>query len=300
MEENDKLPVRESIRNKHRNLGWWVGESTHSFTRQHAFRQHLKRFLLKNIGRPYDKVYSEFCQKFPERIGKLDTRAEFRFCCPFESTFCFNKPCHRVEPVYCGSDGIIKATKQRGFKPKPHIDFVDPNEPVFYQLSQSLIDKYPGFWPAICTLLRKEDYERLLVVQDKMTREMKVGFIRKIADTGRWYETFSKLHNLRYWNVPDFSRFFIELPQESLVRVKKGDVEYKQIRAEQSDSQKVRARENQRAMDEKAANLLASIEQDRKEKEKLRNKIKVESHGFDEETSFKGEPYHGRKGKSIR
>lgn len=302
MEENDKLPVRESIRNKHKTPGWWVGESTHTFAKQHSFRQHLNRFLLKNVGRPYDKVYSEFCQKFPKNIGKLDTRVEFRNCCPFESSTRLKGTWywHRTAPTYCGSDGIIKAMKQGKVKPESYVDFVDSEEPVYYQLSQTLIDKYPGFWPTVCKLLRSEDYIRLLEVQDKMTEEMKKGFIRKIGDTEKWYLTLSRFHQTPPWNIPDFGRFFIELPQESLVRVKKGDEGYKQIRAEQSDSQKVKARERKRAMDEKAASLLANIEQDRKEKEKLRNSIKIESHGFDEETSFKGEPYHGRKGKSIR
>ncbi len=79
-----------------------------------------------------------------------------------------------------------------------------------------------------------------------------------------------------------------------------GTPEYSRITAEQNDAANKARREYKQQNEEFASDLLHNIETDRKAKEDEINRQKIIKHGFDEDESFRGPEYHGKKYKKRK
>ena len=60
----------------------YYGKGDHVIREKHydhdtGFWRDLERFFDGRLGRDFDYVFSEFCNKFPKYVGRVNTRVEF-------------------------------------------------------------------------------------------------------------------------------------------------------------------------------------------------------------------------------
>ena len=73
-----------------------------------------------------------------------------------------------------------------------------------------------------------------------------------------------------------------------------------QICKENQDKKNKINRDSLKEKKDKQKSLLHTIMKNRKEEEHQENLVKIQAHGMDEKTSFRGEEYHGQKRKKKR
>lgn len=114
------------------------------------------------------------------------------------------------------------------------------------------------------------------------------------------YDKIKNFLNCAFWwqkakvNIEPNSFAVVRVNEITLER---GSKKYKRYRGEQKDAYKKVIRENNKAREEKLKTYIKEIYEEEKKKESLENLNKIKKHGFDPNTSFQGDSYHGQKRK---
>jgi len=261
-------------------------ESTRLFYKQ------LDKFLLSNVNRPYEKVYGEFCAKWPARICRyVDTREAIRRECGTGATHGHRVGCYnQYNDFYVTDKGILKKnplsfrfcqkpkkTITVGYNCKTEYHWVFNKEWLSYPDVIDYMEKTIGI--STTSDIIREEY-----IPKKV--------INILESKWRWKDFFQE-H--RHWD--DCKRWVYEQRSYSCpVTLKKGTNEYSRYISEERQSQELAYKRKKREREKKASTLLHDLEQKKKIKEEAQNLVDRDRLGFDEE-SFKGEFYHGQKRK---
>lgn len=276
-----------------------------------------KELINKYIGKPYDM----FIKAWHERTKSLRKQGV-----PLKPKYINHVPTDKPDTYwdefYVDFEGIIRKNPDYGKhwcrRQKKPIKVIE-KEVIKYNLKSDIHSKNwctstPFYM--ILSILRRyfstTDYNDILaggIPKDKFDRMVESSWHSGINFA---IDRFAHKHNARLIEVNNhayrgiknwchydcFKDLFDADYSESVYRyIYPGTPEYSQITAEQNDASKKARREYKHQKEEIAANLLHNIESDRKAREADLNRQKIIKHGFDENESFRGEEYHGKKHK---
>lgn len=272
------------------------------YYRKINFFDECKRFINHSIGRNFDKVFHEFCQKYPKIVCGIKTRDHFFWL--FEDRF----------PLFYIDEQKRIQKYKLDPKPKKYVEFVEDDvDELEYmvEINRAVIDemnfrlffigKLPRFY---YDLLYKErnrfiscDHYYKIMHNFHVDTYMLRCFIKEQCEKDR------KLYQL-LWNemsneLSESGGIFRKVMITPTKRFYKGDKEFYRYYAELEDSRKKTERERKKRIKEQQENLLHDITEIRKRKELEKNLIDRDRHGFDDE-SFKGDFYHGQKRKKEK
>ena len=272
------------------------------------FYDKCRRFIRANVGRNFDKVFSEFCQKYPKFIKDINTRAHFidEFRRGVHNTYFFNE-------FYTDNQNRIQLVKREPRK-KCGITYYDGNEVEIGILINSTLLNHPKIFSYFCNKVDKdtfmmlyygsgeitpeqyrkifwrnhaEEYELSLLVEEIIRERCHVGF-----------KGFGYQPNATYVQR-NLGHLFKEYYKGGKVTIHKKDKDYDKIRYELEDLNRKLNREYKRAEKEYVDNIIGSVFERRKERDRIKaaeerakDIITRDRLGFDE-YSFKGETKYG-------
>ncbi len=238
---------------------------------------YIYRFWGKHVGENYNecrkKLFCNLKEKF--RYSK-----EFLSIIHTDLNLISTKPCYWFNEFVIDENGNIYKNK-RSWK-RSHLT---------YKIDNRVIHGYV-FDKSDFT---KEEIDRVI----KRVGRDKINHIFNEVITPEEYKKLNKLLNV-LWIAPgpvDIETKAHPIVDGEFMEIKRKTPKHKQCRQESIDAYKKRERERMREKLKKEESLLHDIEEERKIKERKENSIKIIKHGFDEETSFRGEEYHGGKRK---
>ena len=272
------------------------------------FYDECKRFIRANIGRNFDKVFSEFCKKYPKFVNDINTRAFFmdEFRRGVHNTYFFNEfeidNQNRIKLVkreprkkrgityYDGNDveiGILINTPLLNH-PKIFSYFVnkvdiDTFKMLYYSRGEITPEQYRKvFWRN-----HADEYELSNLIEEIMRERCHVGF--RGFD---WQPNTTYVHR-NLWHI------FREYYKSGKITIHKKDKNYDKIRYELEDLNRKLDREYKRAEKAYVDNILGNVFERRKEQDRIKaaqeraiDIITRDRLGFDE-YSFKGETKYG-------
>lgn len=274
-----------------------------------------RKLINKYVNKPYDMFIKTWHER-TKRLRKQGVLLELRYIKP---TMTDNPS--TWDEFYVDTEGIIRKNdtyRWRFNKNKKPIKVVE-KEIVKYRLHEEIYNEnrwcQTPFY-GILSVLRKyfstTDYNDIInngidaVKFNKLVdRSMNSGINSAIE---KWARKHNKelcennphaYRGTRGWCPYDsFKDLFVADYSESIYRyIYPGTAEYSRITAEQNDATNKARREYKQQNEEFISGLLHNIETDRKAKEDEINRQKIIKHGFDENESFRGPEYHGKKRK---
>jgi hypothetical protein len=234
-----------------------------SWVKEKQFWDHAQSFVEKNIGKNYDRVYSEFCHKFPRRISDIDTRQYFKNL--------FDKN-HRICSYTIDENKNIKSVppKYRSRR-KPVVQVPSENnvETIIYKIDKRLLKLNPNWKDVLkCRVGMDEYYINILDTRDELT-ELEFNTIRR-----RWYLKLEKINFnnpdnpiLQYTFWPKYTKtpknigFYTDITKKyvknsSVYTYPKGYYMYEKITAEQRDAYKKTERTQKKEKEENNSTAL--------------------------------------------
>lgn len=264
-----KFSFKRIKRIKIRNYRYWY----HGHDNNHKLRTILKALLNNNIGKPFKDVYNKFIKY--EKYNKT-----YKSVREIIRDYFDDEVHHRDGDFYIDEDYNIQKYEITPDKPKL--------KPVLYKWNN---EKFP--------------------IADELYYTLNL-YLKGHTDTilystydYNYISTVRDLFNERYWMFPrsEYSRYLInnisnwfvacefeEVKKQSYLERRKF---YSELRQKQNLNWKRKKKEQQLRNEE----YLRTYNRLQKEKERAENSITIERLGFDEETSFRGEEYHGQKRK---
>lgn len=280
-----KLPMRlHESKNKTKPEYVWPDGA---YTKQGCLWRYIPRLIEKNEGKPFDEVYSKFCQKYPAYLGSMNTREVFKGF--FENFGKFYGYTYRGRnfKAYVDDDGIIrlnklKASRRRGKFSVP----MDDEVIVYYKANLKYLKNHPNLDRYIYSLIGYDMYHFITTV-DKISETLGL----------KLYALFEKHHNNLVQAIEEddgpqmyvfpFKEMFERIVERDSIDLEKGSPEYIKYRAERADAKKRELREwkeQNKVAYEAALRKLKELEQQKKEKDIIdRDRL-----GFDNK-SFKKE-----------
>lgn len=319
-----RVPMRFKLNNN--------GEPKREFWNSHKRRcpiyREIKRFIKARVGKNVDKVYSEFCSKYPISSHGVLTHDEFWDC------IARGDQDNRWKDFYVDANKCIKEIKRDNNKDRKHIKLCPNGETIIrYKFNKRFVKSNPGLYEILirCTgrlfgcdildgdgTISQQQYNKLVgrfffEKYDEWIRQNidSVDFTfaykyikpwRKdyVMRSVREYRSFSEAKRLgyyRYYYGDAFRQFLcVSYDATEYTRVYDKDALKKHFAEERDEIKKARRERHQR-LEEYRENLLHHIEDERRRKERETDLIKRDSHGFDE-NSFIGHPYHGQQRKN--
>lgn len=311
-----------------------TGGVKRSYSYRHYPREaykELRKFIEARIGKNFDKVFHEFCEKYPTTYKGINTREEFLDMFPAEH-----------ERVYRGSFYVDKNKCIRKYavapRPKKHVKFYAESDRTIikYRFNVAFIKDNPAIYD-ICRRTCGAEFAYILVNENNIVSEhdyVKFNCSRMIDEVNDWVYMHLNEVNLThaYALVPEIRKEYcmerIHARRKALANgvspkdrhdyyvknycsellyktfddtkyttLYKGDDDWMKYQAERTDARNKASREWQKHRAEILDTLLWRLEHEKKEKERQSDLIKRDSHGFDEH-SFIGHPYHGQKRKN--
>lgn len=276
------------------------------------------RLELDLLNKYVDKPYNDFLKAWHNRTKRLRRQGVPLELNHIESKLTDN-PDSREE-FYVDLDGIIRVNKnyRRWRRGKEPIKVIE-KEVVKYHLDDKIHSKnwctstpFHMILSILSHYLSVTDYNDIL--DGGISKEKFDRLVQSSMYSGINYaiDKFARNHNKelsknnprfymgspRYCRYDCFKDLFVADYSESVYRyIYPGSPEYSQIVAERNDASNKARREYKKQMDEYRTGLLHNIEADRKAREEEINRQKIIKHGFDENESFRGEEYHGKKHK---
>lgn len=272
------------------------------------FYDECKRFIRANVGRNFDKVFSEFCQKYPKIVNGINTRAHFmdEFRRGVHNTYFFNE-------FETDNQNRIKLVKREPRK-KRGITYYDGNDVEIGILINTTLLNHPKIFSYFINKLDKESFMMLYYSNGELTPEQynKI-FWRNHADAYSLsvvideimkerchvgFKGFGWQPNTSYVQR-NLGHLFREYFKSGKVTIHKNDKDYDKIRYELEDLNRKLNREYKRAQKEYVGNILGTVFERRKERDRIKAEeerakdiITRDRLGFDE-YSFKGETKYG-------
>ena len=272
------------------------------------FYDECKRFIRANIGHNFDKVFSEFCSKYPKFVNDINTRAFFmdefrkgvhnaRFFSEFEidnqnriQLVKRQKRERRGITYYDGNDveiGILINTTLLNH-PKIFSYFVNKvDKDTFMMLYYSNGEITPEQYRKVFWRNHADEYSLSVLIDEIMRESCHVGF-----KGFNWQPNTSYVQRSLY-------HLFKEYYKGGKVTIHKKDKDYDKIRYELEDIKRKENRELKRLRKEDAEKILGYVFERRKERDRIKaaeerakDIITRDRLGFDE-YSFKGETKYG-------
>lgn len=272
------------------------------------FYNECRCFIRANAGRNFDKVFSEFCSKYPKFVNDINTRAHFMeqfrngvHSAGFFSEFEIDNQ-KRIQLVkrpkrerrgityYDGNDveiGILINTTLLNH-PKIFSYFVNKvDKDTFIMLYYSKGELTPEQYRKIFQRNHVDEYSLSILIEDILRERAYIGF-----------KGFSYQPNMTYVHR-NLYHLFKEYYKGGKVTIHKKDKDYDKIRYELEDLNRKLNREYKRSEKEYVDSILGSVFERRKEldrikaaEERAKDIITRDRLGFDE-YSFKGETKYG-------
>lgn len=272
------------------------------------FYDECKRFIRANAGRNFDKVFSEFCKKYPKNLKGINTRAHFieQFRNGVHNTYFFNE-------FDIDSQKRIQVVKREP-RDKRGITYYDGNNVeigilinktllkhskiVSYFINKVDIDTFkmlyygdgeitPKQYRKIFYRNHANEYELSNLIEDILKERAYIGF-----RGFNWQFNTTYVHRSLY-------HLFKEYYKGGKVTIHKKDKDYDKIRYELEDLKRKENRELKRLRREDAEKVLGYVFERRKERDRIKAEeerakdiITRDRLGFDE-YSFKGETKYG-------
>ena len=325
----NKIPMRFKLNNN----GEPKREFWNSYKRRCPIYKEIERFIKARVGKNIDKVYSEFCSKYPVSTHGVLTHDKFW------DYIAHGDQDTRRKDFYVDANKCIREIKRNNNKDRKHIKLCPNGETIIrYKFNKRFVKSNPALYDILirCTgklfgndifdgdgTISKQQYDKLSgsdfferydewIRQNFETIDFTFAYKyikpwRKeyVMRSVKEYRSFSEAKRLGYYRdgyyrqcYRDSFRQFLCVSYDATeyTRVYDKD-ELKKHFAEERDEIKKARRERAQRLEEYRENLLHSIEDERKRKERQEDLIKRDSHGFDE-NSFIGHPYHGQKRKN--
>lgn len=271
------------------------------------FYDECKRFIRANIGRNFDKVFSEFCKKYPKFVNDINTRAFFmdEFRRGVHNTYFFNE-------FEIDNQNRIKLVKREPRK-KRGITYYDGNDVEIGILINTTLLNHPKIFSYFCNKVDKDTFMMLYYGSGEITPEQyhKI-FLRNHADEYELSNLIDEIlierHHAGFkgfnWQPNttvkrSLYHLFKEYYKGGKVTIHKKDKDYDKIRYELEDIKRKENRELKRLRREDSEKILGYVFERRKERDRIkaaeeraRDIITRDRLGFDE-YSFKGETKYG-------
>lgn len=321
-----KVPMRFKLNNN--------GELKRDFwnsrmrTRSCPIYREIKRFIKARIGKNVDKVYSEFCSKYPISTHGVLTHDEFWNC------FARGDQDNRWKDFYVDANKCIKEIKRDNNKERKHIKLCPNGETIIrYKFNKRFVKSNPGLYGILIRCagrllcgdildgdgtISKQQYDKLagclffekydewirqnfdsidFTFAYKYIKPCRKEYVMRYVKEYRSFSEAKRIGYCRYYYGNSFREFLcVSYDATEYTRVYNKDVLKKHF-AEKRDEIKKARRERTQRLEEYRENLLHHIEDERRRKERETDLIKRDSHGFDE-NSFIGHPYHGQQRKN--
>ena len=282
------LPMRMRARNKFDKYDYEYPDG--SYTRQGRMWRYIPRLLEKNVGKSFDKVFSKFCNEYPEFIGSMNTREAFK---KHFVEYNANQWFTWYKVRYCIDDAgrIQKLDKPHRFKHQKSHEFFTGTPEYYYVLNQSFLKQHPTFDACFYNIVGAKIYDFC-----KTEEKIPVRFAEKVKSLISGGVNEMKLEKAliedggerRYYEVYDcFHRLFTQKTDTPSFTLDKHDDAYIQHREEEKDKVKRQAREREREKREEYDALMRQL-WEIQEKEKQQDIIDRDRLGFDK-MSFKRE-----------
>ena len=272
------------------------------------FYNECKRFIRANAGRNFDKVFSEFCKKYPKFVNDINTRAHFidEFRRGVHDRYFFNE----FEVDNQNRIQIIKRPKRE----RRGITYYDGNDVEIGILINTTLLNHPKIFSYFCNKVDKDTFMMLYYSSGELTpKQYRKIFLRNHVDEYelsfliedilkerayigfkgfKWQPNATYVHRSLY-------HLFKEYYKGGKVTIHKKDKDYDKIRYELEDLNRKMNREYKRSEKEYVNSILGSVFERRKEQDRIkaaqeraRDIITRDRLGFDE-YSFKGETKYG-------
>lgn len=286
----------------------------------------LNKFLERHVGKSFDKTYTEFREKFPDHIGKIDFVKEFhaRFL-KNHSKELNNLRCSRYWSFYVDKYGIIrdlwKETLTQKDK-KRELEVISKTKT--YRFSSNVFkysrafeiikEELPHKWRAYLDpnqIITEAEFKKILECLDNIRCRIKLASLFSEKDW-KQIDNYYPLEKYRFDWDPNTWRYtksvnglttnalkrfiFTEtIVKDSLV-VEAGSTEHRRYLENQRKKNASEYRKSKKEQELARENLLYDIEDKRKSELHKTDIIDRDRLGFDE-NSFIGEFYHGQKRK---
>ena len=301
LESLEKLPQKESMRHTHHKEGWDMKMYDHGTLNYKIVSRYIDNILKKSIGRNFDKVKKHILEAMKEfniarrepnlvetiLIGKIGEKYMAKYVLDEQGRIQKNKLAEARTAYWA------KRRKERATTVK-----VD-DENVTVRLKKTLTDKQ-------INLLKHKLVSNGVALGDWFHNLCCGGTISSENFQSIVFTVKGKIVGRDKYRLPIMNnddRDFIE----SCFEIASGGTiyyfdykspEYKQWKKETQDAKKKEQREFKKKREERYENLLHDIEAEKKYKERAKDIVDRDRHGFDE-NSFIGEPYHGQKRKKV-
>lgn len=297
-------------------------------TRSCPIYREIKRFIKARIGKNVDKVYSEFCSKYPISTHGVLTHDEFWNC------FAHGDQDNRWKDFYVDTNKCIKEIKRDNNKDRKHIKLCPNGETIIrYKFNKRFVKSNPGIYEILIRCagrlfcgdildgdgtISKQQYDKLagclffekydewirqnfdsidFTFAYKYIKPWRKEYVMRAVKEYRSFSEAKRIGYYRYYYGDVFKQFLcVSYDATEYTRVYDKDALKKHFAEERDEIKKAR-RERSQYLEEYRENLLHHIEDERRRKERETDLIKRDSHGFDE-NSFIGHPYHGQQRKN--
>lgn len=294
---------------------------------RYSIYKDIKRFIQARVGKNIDKVYSEFCSKYPISSHGVMTHDEFWGYISNGD----QDEANDWKDFYVDANKCIRENTSYLIdnKERKHIKLCHNGETIIrYKFNKRFIKSNPGLRAIFNSCAGKmfiedilegdgtisqKQYDKLaanyfFARYDEWLRDNfnSVDFTFAYKFIKPWRKKYVLEYVRKYRECPNrtytyyrdtFREFLYEYYDATEYTVVYDKDELKKHFAEKSDKNKKARREYLQQLEEYRENLLHNIEKERKRKEIQTNLIKRDSHGFDE-NSFIGHPYHGQQRKN--
>lgn len=264
------------------------------------------------------KDYNEFLKAWHDRTSYLRKKGVVLELWYIKSEMKELEDVDSRSRYYVDMDGIIRRNPKYHEHTRKRPVKVEENEVITYNLHKDIYDpetdpyhtrKHGKILWILQKYLSNHDYQTIL---DGNLDELAFQRFKKSANfiglniaLWRYCEQYNKEAPYKFWKTgfqychyTDFeSLFYKDYSKSTYKYLYPGTVEYTRYMAEKQKANKKAHREYKYALDDFNSNLLRNIEAKRKAEDEKINQQKIDKHGFDNETSFRGEEYHGQKRK---
>lgn len=267
------------------------------------------RFLKKNVGRPWNTVFSELCEKIKtdrdllSQYGWEGAKDIIRGMVDIynhQETYRWNN--RYKDDFYVDDNGILRTHLKD--KPAHHKDHIQVRQVVGYRFSGATLPYKKEVISLIHSILGNSiamEFENDVISVEAFDKVMNrwghyygerlKPILKKVyikehpgCKPDSVYSTYDEPKSL----------FEVVYTTTTVTNTKNQRIKH---RAEMDSRGRADMRENNRLKKQKEETLLHDLEHRRKAEERRLNSIKIQAHGIDESTSFRGEEYHGQKRK---
>ena len=297
---------------------------------RYSIYKDIKRFIQARVGKNIDKVYSEFCSKYPISSHGVMTHDEFWGYISNGD----QDDANDWKDFYVDANKCIRENKSYLIdnKERKHIKLCPNGETIIrYKFNRRFIKSNPGLRNIFNSCAGKMFIEDILdgdgTISQKQYDKLAANYLFARYDEWlrdnfdsvdftfayKFIKPWRKKYVMEYirkcresqnsktyaYYRDTFREFLYESYDATEYIVVYDKDELKKHSAEKSDKNKKVRREYLQHLEKYRENLLHNIEEERKRKEIQTNLIKRDSHGFDE-NSFVGHPYHGQQRKNKK